>query len=175
MSRETQDSYPLCGICGKSGHSDKFCWKAHKCRVCNIVGHPEKHCPGKRPIQTPVQYQPRHLNQQASLASEKKVEDHLFLAFHMTNMVEADSWFINSACANHMISKEEIFCNLNPDYKATIKMGNGEVVSSKGVGTIAVQTKKGMRYIDNILLVPGLSSNLLSVGQMVQNGYSLFF
>lgn len=167
MSRERTDSYPPCSVCGKPGHVDKFCWKVHKCRICNKVGHHEKHCFNNRSNQTPVRYQPRNHHQQASLATEKKVDDHLFLAFHMTNTVEADLWFIDSACTNHMTSKEEIFCNLNPDCKVTIKMGNGEVVPAKGVGTIAIQTKKGMKYIDNILLVAGLSSNLLSVGQIV--------
>jgi hypothetical protein len=174
MSKD-RNSDPQCGICGKTNHLEKYCWKTYKCKVCNKLGHPEKYCHDNRQNNYSTHHQHRQQNPQATLASKKKAEDHLFLAFHMKNEKEEDSWFIDSACTNHMTSKEEIFCNLNSDCKASIKMGNGEMVSAKGIGTIAVQTKKGLRYIDNVLLVPGLSSNLLSVGQMVQNGYSLIF
>lgn len=34
---------------------------------------------------------------------------------------------------------------------------------------------KGTGYIDDVLLVPGLGSNLMSVGQMLQNWFSLQF
>ncbi|XP_021733422.1 uncharacterized protein LOC110700222 [Chenopodium quinoa] len=54
-------------------------------------------------------------------------------------------------------------------------MGNGVVVQSTGKGTIGVQTKKGMKFINDVLLVPDLNDSLLSVAQMVNNGYSLVF
>ncbi|KAK9671933.1 hypothetical protein RND81_12G064800 [Saponaria officinalis] len=46
---------------------------------------------------------------------------------------------------------------------------------TKGKGTIVVQTMKGIRYIKNVLFVPNIASNLLSVPQMIKNGYSITF
>ena len=54
-------------------------------------------------------------------------------------------------------------------------MGNGAVVQAHGKGTIEVQTKGGSRTIKDVLHVPDLEQNLLSVGQLVEHGYGLHF
>ena len=38
-----------------------------------------------------------------------------------------------------------------------------------------VETRRGRRYIREVLLVPGLDENLLSVGQMMEHGYYILF
>jgi len=38
-----------------------------------------------------------------------------------------------------------------------------------------VETKNGTKFINDVLLVPNLKENLLSIGQMMDNGYSLHF
>lgn len=38
-----------------------------------------------------------------------------------------------------------------------------------------VETKHRIRYIEEVLLVPGLDENLLSVGQMMEHGYYILF
>ena len=52
---------------------------------------------------------------------------------------------------------------------------NGTVVESKGRGTVVVETKKGTKFIKDVLLVPNLKEKLLSIGQMMENGYALHF
>nr|KYP38350.1 hypothetical protein KK1_040422 [Cajanus cajan] len=54
-------------------------------------------------------------------------------------------------------------------------MGNDTVFESKGKGTVRVETKKGTRLITNVLLVPNLKENLLSIGQMMEKGYTPHF
>ncbi|CAL9011654.1 unnamed protein product [Prunus brigantina] len=54
-------------------------------------------------------------------------------------------------------------------------MGTREHVEVTGKGTLVVETKVGKRYIKEIILVPGLKENLLSVGQMIEHGYYLVF
>lgn len=49
------------------------------------------------------------------------------------------------------------------------------MVESQGKGNVMVDTKKGTRLIKDALLVPNLKENLLSIGQMMENGYSLHF
>ncbi|TXG64991.1 hypothetical protein EZV62_011985 [Acer yangbiense] len=74
-----------------------------------------------------------------------------------------------------MATKESIFTDLDLSIKTKVNMGNGDLVKSKGKGTVDVQTKKGTRFIKDVLLVPSLDQNLLSVGQMMQHGFSLHF
>ncbi|KAL4362450.1 hypothetical protein GQ457_04G012430 [Hibiscus cannabinus] len=86
-----------------------------------------------------------------------------------------DKWLIDSGCTSHMTNDSSIFNKLDSSIKVLVRMGNGAMVKSTGKGTIVVQTKKGTKYINDVLLVPDLNESLLSVAQMVRNGYSLVF
>lgn len=52
-------------------------------------------------------------------------------------------------------------------------MRNGQLLETKGKGTIVVQTKKGTNHIRDVFLDPNLKQNLLSAGQF--NGALLSF
>ena len=73
-----------------------------------------------------------------------------------------------------MTKNESIFCSLDRS-KTKVKIGNGDFMEAVGKGTISIDTKKGKRYINDVLLVPNIDQNLLSVGQMIEKGYSLHF
>lgn len=51
------------------------------------------------------------------------------------------------------------------------KVGNGRVVEVKGRGTMSIAIISGIKSIPNILYVPDMSQNLLSIGQMFENNY----
>lgn len=48
-------------------------------------------------------------------------------------------------------------------------------MNTKGKGTIEIQTKEGQKHVQEILLVPDLEQNLVSVSQLVEHGYSVHF
>ncbi|XP_021832760.1 uncharacterized protein LOC110772612 [Prunus avium] len=54
-----------------------------------------------------------------------------------------------------------------------VKMGTGDLVQATGKGTLVIDTEFRPRYIKEVMLVPGVDENLLSVGQMVEHGSSL--
>ena len=56
-----------------------------------------------------------------------------------------------------------------------MKGGNGGYVDVKRRDTIVVKTNSGIKLISNMLFVPDISQNLLSVGQMLEKQYSLQF
>ncbi|KAL5573510.1 hypothetical protein UlMin_023107 [Ulmus minor] len=62
---------------------------------------------------------------------------------------------------NHMTKDETIFCNIDK-IKTKVKIGNGEFVEAIRKCTIAVDTKKGKKYISEVLLDPNIAQNLLS-------------
>ena len=49
-----------------------------------------------------------------------------------------------------------------------VRLVYDSVVESKGKGTLMVETKKGTRFIKDVLLVPNLKENLISIGQMLE-------
>ncbi|TXG63370.1 hypothetical protein EZV62_010364 [Acer yangbiense] len=116
------------------------------------------------------------MKQQEEDISKGKNEDGvLFYACQAASEEKNDKWYIASGCSNHMTGDASIFCDIDASNKSQVRLGNGALVEVKGKGTIAVETNKGRRFIKNVLLVPNLQQNLLSVGQMIQNGYSLHF
>ena len=66
-----------------------------------------------------------------------------------------------------MTAQESLLINIDREFTGKVKMGNGQLVSATGRGTLVIDTKQGRRHIKEVMLVPGLDENLLSVGQMI--------
>ena len=73
-------------------------------------------------------------------------------------------WYLDSGFSNHMTGNDYIFVNIDAISNSQVRMRNCVMVQAKGKGTIAIETKKGTRYIQDVLLVPDLKQNLLSIG-----------
>ncbi|XP_060959353.1 uncharacterized protein LOC133030579 [Cannabis sativa] len=144
-------------------HLEKDCWFKGKpqCQNCKKFGHTEKTCRLKK-------------SHQANLSEETKDENNLFYVCQAAIEEGKDTWYLDSGCSNHMTKNEGIFCSLDRS-KTKVKIGNGDFMEAVGKGTIAIDTKKGKRYIKDVLLVPNIDQNLLSVGQMIEKRYSLHF
>ena len=99
----------------------------------------------------------------------------MFYTCHKASDQNKDVWFLDSGCSNHMTGDESIFVKMNASSSPQVKMGNVALVQTKGKGTIAIETKMGTRFISNVLLVPDLEQNLLSVGQLMEHGYLVHF
>ncbi|XP_059627041.1 uncharacterized protein LOC132269821 [Cornus florida] len=83
--------------------------------------------------------------------------------------------FLDSGCSNHMTGDKNIFLEIDSSSNSQVRMENGALVQANGKGTIAIETKKGRKHIRDVLLVSDLEQNLLSVGQLVEHGYSIHF
>nr|XP_048331615.1 uncharacterized protein LOC125422944 [Ziziphus jujuba var. spinosa] len=56
-----------------------------------------------------------------------------------------------------------------------VRMSNRTLENIAGKGTLMIDTDKGKRHIKEVLYLPGLKENLLSVGQMDEPGCYLMF
>ncbi|KAI5336317.1 hypothetical protein L3X38_015584 [Prunus dulcis] len=74
-----------------------------------------------------------------------------------------------------MTSQESLLINLDKSVTCKVKMGTGDMVQPTGTGTLVVETRKGRRYINEVLFVPGLDENLFSIGKMMEQGYYILF
>jgi len=86
-----------------------------------------------------------------------------------------DVWLLDSGCTNHMSPNLEIFRNLNKVVSTKVKVGNGELLDVKGKGMAAIKTIPGIKLLENVLYVPEIEQNLMSVDQLVGAGFSLLF
>ena len=101
-------------------------------------------------------------------------ENHLFYACQNANN-QKDVGFIDSGCTNHMTRHSHVFTKIESSIKVPGRTGNGAMVKSEGKCTVSIQTKKGERQIKDVLYIPNLDQNLLSVPRMIENGYSIHF
>lgn len=46
-------------------------------------------------------------------------------------------------------------------------MGNGQIIQATEEGTLVIETRNGTRHIKEVMLVPELDENMLSVGQIM--------
>ncbi|KAG8635207.1 hypothetical protein MANES_16G007351v8 [Manihot esculenta] len=160
---QQKGNYPPCSHCHKSNHHETKCWKLFKCSNCNRIGHISKFCREKVQRQQELTHQQVKLSddkQQALVADENTSEEHLYMAQANISSTGKE-WLLDSGCSNHMTADSSIFCNVNPTFKITMRLGNGSILKATGKGTIQVPLEVGDKYIHDVLLVPRLDQNLL--------------
>ncbi|TXG46269.1 hypothetical protein EZV62_028232 [Acer yangbiense] len=166
--------FPPCSTCKRTNHLSKDCWYKGKpqiqCNHCKKWGHREKFCRHK---QNQSHSQPI---QQANYTDDQPhVEDHLFMATQACFSTSKDAWYIDNGCTSHMARDLSLFTSLNRTDRTKVKLGNGQIVQAAGKGIISIHTNKGPKLIHDVLLIPDLDQNLLSVAQLLKKGYSLSF
>ncbi|KAK4397017.1 Retrovirus-related Pol polyprotein from transposon TNT 1-94 [Sesamum angolense] len=132
----------------KSTMGDKKTKNMRPCRICKRTNHLEKDCyfRGK----------PQCRNCKSSRNREA-------------------TWYIDSAANNHMTYNKGAFQTLDESFKTNVKLGDNHIVKVEGKGSVAINTKKGTRIINDVMYIPNLRTNLFIVGQMMEKGYTLHF
>lgn len=118
-----------------SGHSESNCWTLHpECR-------------------------PAHLPKTGGSCTEATVS-----SFH-TSLTQSSSQFIlDSGSLAHMFSNPDLFCALERKKLGVVHMSSGEEsLKIEGTGTIRLVNDFGEIIFNQVLLVPDLVVNLLSV------------
>jgi len=92
----------------------------------------------------------------------------------------SEDWAVDSGASQHMTSTRSLFCEFNACKVSDIIVANGEKLYSQGEGTvkmkIVVDGNKSLDVVlENVLYVPNLNGNLMSVKQLVEKGYGVVF
>jgi len=88
---------------------------------------------------------------------------------------ENENWLIDSGCTNHITNDRELFKDLKPTNITKVRISNGDYISIKGKGTIAIASCSGTKFIPDVLFVHEIQQNLLSVGQLIERGFKVIF
>lgn len=158
--------YPPCQHCGKMNHPHYKCWRKPdmRCRKCQKLGHAEIICKEKLPQQ----------QGEVQVADEDEPE-HLFVASCFASSQSSDSWLIDSGCTNHMTNDKRLFRELDGSAISRVRIGDGSYLTVKGKGTVSIESFAGTKLISDVLYVPEIDQNLLSVGQLLEKGFKLLF
>ncbi|CAN6707593.1 unnamed protein product [Malus baccata var. baccata] len=120
---------------------------------CHKLRHIAKDCRGKK------------ANQHANFVNQVNDTPTMFYVCNNAIVKKCeDTWYVDSGCSNHMTGKEKLLVDIDRTMTTKVEMGTGPLIEVIGKGNLAVKTKMGKRYIKEVMLVPGLQENLLSVG-----------
>ncbi|KAH7546888.1 hypothetical protein FEM48_Zijuj01G0248600 [Ziziphus jujuba var. spinosa] len=106
--------------------------------------------------------------------AEKEEEISLLMVSHIQEETNENLWYLDIGCSNHMCGVKSAFSDLDESFRNTIKFGDNSTVSVMGKERVSIQTKRNSTLsIPDVLYVPDLKSNLLSVGQLQEKGYEI--
>uniref|UniRef100_A0A3Q7HIM5 Uncharacterized protein n=1 Tax=Solanum lycopersicum TaxID=4081 RepID=A0A3Q7HIM5_SOLLC len=87
-----------------------------------------------------------------------------------------DVWFLDSGCSNHMSGTKSLFKDLDESKKSDVRLGDNKKVQVEGEGTVSIMISQGnTKILEDVMFVPSLSHNLLSIEQLMISGYSISF
>lgn len=140
-----------CYICGKPGHFARNCFKAKR---------------GER--------------ENANNAfHDHGGDDFAFMAKQTSSMLDMSKWIVDSGCTKHMTPYKCSFNTYQPIPATKVWLGDNGMVQAIGMGTIVVEVVvKGISKritLKDVLHVPKMKKNLLSVSKLVSHGCKVQF
>ena len=104
------------------------------------------------------------------------VEEVSDLLLHGSEGVTSDHalWYLDTGATNHMTGRSEFFTKLDDSITGSVKFGDNSRIQIKGRGEIEVNQKDGsVLCLGNVLFVPKLEANILSLGRLDEEGYRM--
>ncbi|KAG6492442.1 hypothetical protein ZIOFF_047405 [Zingiber officinale] len=148
-----------------TNHPHYKCWRRSdvKCNNCHKFGHIARFC------------QEKDSRQDATEGAANNEVELMFTTSCFATGVTRRSWLVDSRYTHHMSYDEKSFTNLDRSFCAKVKIGNSDYIDVEGRGDVVVDGLKGRKLISDVLYVPKIDQNLLSVGQLMQKGYKVMF
>ncbi|XP_058762537.1 uncharacterized protein LOC131635917 [Vicia villosa] len=146
--------------------------KGVQCYKCEKWGHMSKHCWYKK-----VNGSPKGKDKGAKLVRQDSDDSEggmVVMDAVADNHVESKMWFLDSGCSNHMTGQKVWLVDFDESKKSKVKLADNSSLQAKGIGNIVFQMSNGAKaMIKDVLYVLGMKCNLLSVGQLVERGFSV--
>lgn len=151
---------------------EEFKYRCHKCKE---KGHKAADCKNKKP---------EELQQSA-----KKTEDTLLCteedysdtqeAFHAKNSTSDTRWCLDSGATSHVSGSLHEFKNVDDFRRRKLHLANSSTSNIRAAGSISFATKvngdERNITLNNVLHVPDLRENLLSVAKITDKDYQVIF
>lgn len=159
-SQKRVNTNQKCKNCGRNNHPTNECRDEKKCFNCKKPGHLMKDC--------------RSLKK-----NEKSKANTAFVTLSLKaaqpGPMAAREWFIDSGGSRHMSYDGEKILNKQQPNTADIVCANNQTMKVKAVGETKLKLKNEDVSLKEVLHVPELGVNLLSVSKMVEKGNTVYF
>jgi hypothetical protein len=171
----------LCHNCGKGGHWAKECHGKKK-NVTHVGEAQEEEWALMYVVaETEVIAPPRSCppSMSASSTSSPQAPIHIHerkVLLHLSSEEEKEvvapcQWVLDTGATNHMTGSRRLFAELDTSVTGTVRFGDRSVVDIEGKDIILFALKSGEhRWLDGVYYIPWLTTNIVSLGQMDEEG-----
>ncbi|WJX93643.1 hypothetical protein P8452_75143 [Trifolium repens] len=141
-----------------------------QCYNCDKYGHYANECKISK------KKKGQDSDEEANVAhdSSSSEDETSFMVIDADETADSMEWYFDSGCSNHMTGNRSILSNFNECLNIKIKLANNEFTRAKGMGNVMIEMSNGKKaVIENVLFVPGMQCNLLSVGKLISKGFKI--
>jgi hypothetical protein len=133
-----------------------------ECYKCHKLGHYKNECPD--------------WEGNANYVEQEKEEEMLLMAHNESSEdCIKEAWYLDSGCSNHMIGTKNCLFEFDDTFRESVKLGNDSKMAVMGKGNVKLNIGGRIHVITDVYYLPGLSNNLLSIGQLQQKGLTIVF
>jgi len=138
-----------------------------QCYNCKKWGHYASECKSKRV--------PRSKDEvRFSENEDSDSEEVLLMEIVKEEEERSDEWYLDTRCSNHMTDKKSWFSKLDDSVNRKIRFADSSIICAASIGKVLIHRKDGKKAcITDVLYVPNMRSNLISIGQLLQKGYTM--
>ncbi|XP_021816111.1 uncharacterized protein LOC110758542 [Prunus avium] len=168
---------PTCHRCGLTGHIRPVCHMYKKDKTRKLSSKSKRNL---RSLQDQVDHLLNEVTKIAKLVSLKisspivprstwitKSHAKCLVVLNAFAASNINSWYFDSGCSKHMSGDRSVFSSLSPFDGGTVTFGGGHKSQVVGKGTVCIP---GLPELKNVRFVEGLTSNLISVSQLCDDG-----
>src|ERR1044072_5238622 len=152
--RSIKQSTWVCHYCGRSGHLRPYCYR--------LYGYPK------------VTSKAQVLNAKVHSKKEWKIkkEESALIAHISLRVSFKEDWYFDSGCSRHMTGMKNYLVDLKAYATSYMTFGDGAKGKIRGIGKL---TRTGSPLLDDVLLVEGLTANLIRISQLCDQGLEVRF
>ncbi|KAG6451043.1 hypothetical protein O3G_MSEX006910 [Manduca sexta] len=137
-------------------------FKGPRCYSCNKYGQKSPECKSK----------PKDAIQKSSSSS--------YAAVFIASSTQDDAWYVDAGASSHMTKHNSLLQNKTTPSTKNIRVADNKVLSVQCSGQVSLDVydnegKENKVLFTNVLCVPDLATNLLSVSQIIRSGGQVKF
>lgn len=142
------------------------------CYFCKKPGHEKKEC------RKFAAWQQKKNNEGGHKANVLQTNESNQFLFVVSTLVSG--WILDSGATCHISGQRNAFSPFNANHREIVTMANGSHVTAMGKGDIRIQllnesNETTLVTMKDVLYIPGVNTNLVSVKKLTENGLSINF
>src|ERR1051325_8634738 len=85
-----------------------------------------------------------------------------------------DWWYMYTGCSNHLTGNKQWLIDFDSRRRTKIKCVDDKYLNAEGMGNVRFKVKNGKNIlIKDVWYIPGIRSNMISVGQLIEKCFSI--